>query len=79
MLLLSPVEFSNYMFQKILAGALSLLNRFEPEQTDILSAVIWVQIACIGYQQMTEVTASMERVKQLIFVRKQKPFEQASV
>ena len=31
-------------------------------RTDIMSVLIWVQMVCKGYQQMTKVTASKERV-----------------
>ena len=31
--------------------------------TDILSVLIWVQTVCKGYQQMTKVATSKERVK----------------
>ena len=32
-------------------------------RTDILSALIWVQTVCKGYQQMAKVTASKKRIK----------------
>ena len=32
-------------------------------RTDILSVLVWVQIVCKGYQQATEVAASIARVK----------------
>ena len=38
-------------------------NSLDPDQDDVLSDLIWVQIVCKGYQQMTKVAASKERVK----------------
>ena len=66
MLLLLSAEFffQNYFLQKILSGILSECQTdWTQIRTDILSVLIWVQIVCKGYLQMTKVAASKERVK----------------
>ena len=51
-------------FQKILSVTLSECQTIWIQiRTDILSVLIWVQTVCKGYQPMTKVPASKERVK----------------
>ena len=68
MLLLSSADFffQNYFFQKILSGILSECQTVWIQiRADILSALIWVQTVCKGYQQTTKVATSEERVNPL--------------
>ena len=53
------------VFQKILSGTLSECQTAWIEiRTDILLLVlIWIQTVCKGYQQMSKIAASNERVK----------------
>ena len=66
MLLLSSADFfQNQLFQKILSGALIECQTVWIQiRTDILSVLIWVQTVCKGYQQMTKVATSKERVNE---------------
>ena len=65
MLFLSSADFfQNEGFQEILSGIQSECQTVWIQiRTDILSVLIWVQTVCKGYQQMTKVAASLERVK----------------
>ena len=57
--------FHNQLFKKnYFRNAMGLLNRFDQIRTDVLrmSVLIWVQTLCKGYQQMTKVAASKERL-----------------
>ena len=58
LLLLSADFFQNQLFKKIPSGSLSVCQ----------TVLIWVQTVCEGYQQMTEVVASKERVKLYCFI-----------
>ena len=53
--LLSADLFQNQLFKKILSGTLS-------EHQTVLSVLIWVQIICKSYLEMTKVAPSKERV-----------------
>ena len=39
--------------EKILSGIPSVLNSSDPDDTKVLSSLIWVQTFCKGYQQIT--------------------------
>ena len=62
-LLSSAAFFQNHFSQKILSGTPSECQMVWTQiRTDILSVLIWVQTVCSGYQQMTKVAASRDRV-----------------
>ena len=60
------LTFSKLTFSKISSRNYQSVKQFGsrlgPAESDLLSVLIWVQNVCKGYQQMTEVTDSMERV-----------------
>ena len=62
MFLLSPADFfQNKLFKrKIFRKPDQSVFGLDPDQDNILSVLVWVQIVCKGYQQMTKVTTSKE-------------------
>ena len=50
MLLLSSADlFQIIFFKKIISETLSVSNGLDPDRTDVLSVLIWVQTVCKGY------------------------------
>ena len=54
------LTFRNWFFQKILSGTKEFIQ--------VMSVLIWTQTVCKGYQQMTEVAASKERVRKIFHI-----------
>ena len=54
------------LFQKNISGILSECQTvWIQSRIDVLSILIWVQTVCKGYQQMTKVDASKEKIEDL--------------
>ena len=51
LLIFSKSSFSKNSFR----NTIRVSNSLVPDQTDVLSGLIWVQTVCICYQQMTQV------------------------
>ena len=66
--------FQNYYSQKtLLRNTIRVPNGWDPDQdirANVLSVLIWVQIACKCYQQTTKVATSLKRVNHCPFENK---------
>ena len=53
------------IFKKFFQEHYQSVNSLESDQVNILLVLIWVQTVCKGYQQMTKLAASKERVLEI--------------